>query len=95
MKVGREALLRFDGAEVLHVVPGAAAQGLPELVHQPGEEQSVEGSAAIVVAHRVGRDAGAGNDRAVAVQGEGEEHRRPVGLADRASRRPDRWCGPP
>jgi hypothetical protein len=85
-----QALLRFDGGEVLQVVAEEPAQVLDQPVEQRGEVQRVPGGAAVVVGVRAGRCAVCA-DLAVAVARQREEHGRPeplavwrgVGLADR------------
>ena len=80
VQVGRQPSLRFDRAEVLRVITEDAAQVLNEPVHQRGEVQRVPGRPPVVVGARIdGRAVAA--DLAVAVAGEGEEHRRPVAPA--------------
>jgi hypothetical protein len=79
-----EAFLGFDCGEVLHVVAQIAAQILNEPVEQRGEVQRVAGGLPVVVGVWIGGGAVV-KHLAVAVQGEREEHRRPVGLAV--------WCG--
>jgi hypothetical protein len=69
--------LGFDGGEVLQVVAEEAAQVLDEPVEQRREMQRVARGPPVVVSVRVGRGA-VGGDFAVAVAGQGEEHRRPV-----------------
>jgi hypothetical protein len=69
--------LGFDGGEVLEVVAEVAAQVLDEPVEQRREVQRVTRGPLVVVAGRVGGGAVCG-DFAVAVAGQGEEHRRPV-----------------
>ncbi len=76
VQVRREALLGFDGGEVLDLVAGAAAQVLPEPVDQLREVQRVQRGPPVVIASRA--DRGTVADRAVGRQGQGEEHRRPV-----------------
>ena len=82
VRVRGEPLLRFDGGEVLDVVAEVAAQVLDEPVEQRREVDRVPRGPLVVVGRRVGRGA-VRADFAVAVAGEGEEHRRPVGLAVR------------
>ena len=57
MEVGGEAALALDGAEVLDLVAGAAAQVLDPPVEQLGEVQGVQGGAAVVVPGGVSRHA--------------------------------------
>ena len=80
MDVRREALLRLDGGEVLRPVAGAAAEVLHPPREQPGQVDRVEGSSPVVVAARVDRGPGAGDDPPVGGQSEGDEHRGPVDL---------------
>ena len=75
-----QAALRLDGGEVLDVVAEEAAQVLDEPVQQRGEVDRVPGGPGVVVAGGIDRGAVV-IDRAVAVTGQGQEHRRPVGLA--------------
>ena len=77
-----ESFLGFDGGEVLDVVAEVAAQVLDEPVEQGREVDRVPGGPLVVVAGGVGGGA-VRADFAVAVAGEGEEHRRPPGLAVR------------
>ena len=76
---------RFCGSivgEILHVVANTAAQVLDQPVEQRREVDRIPRSPLIVVTGRVDRRAVLA-DLAVAVTREGEEHRRPVGLAVR------------
>jgi hypothetical protein len=82
VQVRGEAALGLDGGEVLGPVAGAAAQVLPEPVHQLGEMQGVQRGAPVVVARGVDRCAVAPHPP-VGPQGQGQEHRGPVGLAVR------------
>ena len=75
-----QAFLRFDGGEVLHLVAEEPAQVLDEPVDQRGEVDRVPGGPLVVVAVRVGRGAVLQHS-AVAVAGQGEEHRRAEHLA--------------
>ena len=77
----------FDGGEVLDLVAGAAAQVLPEPVHQLREVQRIQRRAPVVVGGRVDRDA-LGGDPPVRREREGDEHRGPVGLAVRGGEHP-------
>src|SRR5260370_2469061 len=80
VRMRSEPALRFDGDEVLDVVAEVAAQILDEPVQQRGEVDGIPHCPPVVIAGRInGRAILA--DRAVAVAGEGEEHRRPVRLA--------------
>ena len=72
----------FDGGEVLDVVAEVAAQVLDEPIEQRGEVQRVPRGPLVVIGRRIGRGA-LGQDSAVAVAGQGEEHGRPVGLTIR------------
>jgi hypothetical protein len=83
MQVRREAALRFDGGEVLDLVPGAAAQVLPEPVDDLREVQRVHRGPVVIVRVRVGR-CPVRTHFAVRGKCEGEEHARPVGLPVRA-----------
>ena len=86
-----EPFLGFDGGEVLHLVAGGAAQVLPEPVDQLREVQRIQRRPPIVIAARDRRGAGAGDDRPVGRQGQGEEHRRPIRRAVGGGERlPDR-----
>ena len=92
-RCGGEASLGLDGGEVLHLVPGAAAQVLPPPVQQPWEQQRVQRGAAVVIPGRVDRHPRTGDDLAVGGQGQGEKHRRlkhPAGplVGERLPRRP-------
>ena len=82
VNVRGEPPLWLDGGEVLEVVADQAAQVLDQPVEQRGEVQRVSGGALVVVGGRVGRDA-VRRDLAVAVAGQGQEHRRTEGLAVR------------
>ncbi|HET6953407.1 MAG TPA: hypothetical protein VFI47_23715, partial [Acidimicrobiales bacterium] len=87
VQVRGQAALGFDGGEVLDPVARAAAQVLPEPVHQLGEVQRIQRGAPVVVGPGVDRHTLAG-DPAVAGEGEGDEHRGPVGLAIRRGEHP-------
>src|SRR5690606_25748574 len=87
VEVGGEPALGFDGGEVLDLVAGAAAQVLPEPVHQLREVQRVEGGAPVVVGGRVDGDA-LGGHPPVGGEGEGEEHGGPVGAPVRRGEHP-------
>ena len=76
----REPALGFDGGEVLHVPADEPAQVLHEPVDQPGEVDRVPRGADVVVPVRVDRRPVAA-DRAVRVEGGGDEQRRPEPLA--------------
>jgi hypothetical protein len=82
VQVRRQAALGLDRGEVLHVIAGAATQVLPEPIHQLGEMQRIKRRPPVVVAVRVHGHA-LRVDSPVGRQREGEEHRRPVGLAIR------------
>ena len=70
------AFLRFHRREVLHLPAQDAPQVLHQAVHQRGEVDRIPRGAPVVVGVRVHGCAVA--DRAVAVAGEGQKHRRPV-----------------
>ena len=77
-----EPPLGFDGGEVLQVVAEVAAQVLDEPVEQRGEGQGVAGGPVIVVGAGVG-GCSVLADPAVGRAGQGDEQRRPEGLAVR------------
>jgi hypothetical protein len=78
-----EAHLGLDGAEVLHPVAGGATQVLEPAVHQLGEVQGIQRRPSVVVTVRADRNPASPADFAVAVEGEGDEHGGPVGIAAR------------
>jgi len=103
MHVRGQPPLGFDGGEVLHVIAQDAAQVLGEPVEQRGEVQRIPRRLLVAVGGRVGRGAVLIH-AAVAGAGQGEEHRRPeglavlggIGLADGAgTRRSARGCRAP
>ena len=79
---GASRPLGFDGGEVLQVIAGEAAQVLDEPVEQRGEVQRVPGGLGVVVGVRVG-GCSVLADPAVGRAGQGDEQRRPEGLAVR------------
>ena len=91
VEVRRQPELFLDGGEVLHLEPRTAAQVLDEPVERLRAVQRVQRRAPVVVRRGVDRAAGPGDglalprgdDLAVGGQGEGDEHRRPVGRAVR------------
>ena len=70
------AFLRFHGREVLHLPAQDATQVLHQAVHQRGEVDRISRGTPVVVGSRV--HGCAVTDRAVAVAGERQKHRRPV-----------------
>src|ERR1019366_5894134 len=77
----------FDSGKVLDFVAEVAAQVLNEPVEQGGEVDRIPRGPPVVIRPGVGRTAVL-PDSAVAVAGQGEEHRRPVGLAVRRGEDP-------
>ena len=88
-----QALLRFDGGKVLHVIAEEPPEVFDEPVEQGREVQRVPRRPGVVVGAGVGGGAVVA-DPPVAGAGQGEEHRRPerlavrggVGLPDRPAR---------
>src|ERR671916_141890 len=87
MEVRGTSLLGFDGAEVLHIPPDAAAGVLPEAVQQRREMDRVPRGPPVVIPVGVYRRALV-IDPAVGIQGQGQKRRGPVAPGEDPSDRP-------